>query len=393
MIKPRVVFPFVEAGFGHIMPMRCVLSAFEKKYGKYCEIIKTNFYQDTKNQDMIDFEQFLISEVKKHNKKKGYGKATFFLLGLFGNRLSNIYLFQKRVPAVCTNALKYIEELKPDLIMSTHWSTEHYALTAKLRGVCNPKIATYCPDPIIGRQWDNRVDLMIMSSAKGREVAIKKRKYKTDQIKVSPFLIRKEIEEVNKGKEFYREKFNFPKDNFTILLADGGYGAGKLQETTELLLQSDLNLTVISVCGKNPELYEYLKTLKPKENIHFSPYGFTSEILELTACSDLFIGKSGASSLAEPIYFGCPAIITLFATPIEKWIGEYYAKDLNCAVIEFNPQRAVALAESWAKNPSLMKKYQENTLSQHRTDGGEIAADYLWEELVDKFPELKEIQL
>ena len=29
--KPRVVFPFVEAGMGHIMPQRSLVEAFERK--------------------------------------------------------------------------------------------------------------------------------------------------------------------------------------------------------------------------------------------------------------------------------------------------------------------------------------------------------------------------
>ena len=44
MDKPRVVFPFVEAGFGHIMPMTAVSQAFEEKYGDRCEVDKTYMY-------------------------------------------------------------------------------------------------------------------------------------------------------------------------------------------------------------------------------------------------------------------------------------------------------------------------------------------------------------
>ena len=38
MYKPKVVFPFVEAGFGHIMTEKSVADAFEKKYGDLCEV-------------------------------------------------------------------------------------------------------------------------------------------------------------------------------------------------------------------------------------------------------------------------------------------------------------------------------------------------------------------
>ena len=45
--KPRVVFPFVEAGFGHIMAEKSIADAFEKKYGKYCEVIRSDFFKET----------------------------------------------------------------------------------------------------------------------------------------------------------------------------------------------------------------------------------------------------------------------------------------------------------------------------------------------------------
>lgn len=45
--KPKVLFPFVEAGLGHIMPMTAVVDVFEKKYGDRVEVIRTNFFQDT----------------------------------------------------------------------------------------------------------------------------------------------------------------------------------------------------------------------------------------------------------------------------------------------------------------------------------------------------------
>ena len=41
--KLKVVFPFVEAGLGHIMTEKSIADAFENKYGEYFEIVRTNF--------------------------------------------------------------------------------------------------------------------------------------------------------------------------------------------------------------------------------------------------------------------------------------------------------------------------------------------------------------
>ena len=43
--KIKVLFPFVEAGFGHIMATKSICDAFEKKYGDYCEIVRRNFFK------------------------------------------------------------------------------------------------------------------------------------------------------------------------------------------------------------------------------------------------------------------------------------------------------------------------------------------------------------
>ena len=41
MKKIKVLFPFVEAGFGHIMTEKSICDAFEKKYGAVTEIVRS----------------------------------------------------------------------------------------------------------------------------------------------------------------------------------------------------------------------------------------------------------------------------------------------------------------------------------------------------------------
>ena len=45
--KPRVVFPFTEAGMGHIMPLRAMADIFEKKYGDKVEVVRSQFFTET----------------------------------------------------------------------------------------------------------------------------------------------------------------------------------------------------------------------------------------------------------------------------------------------------------------------------------------------------------
>lgn len=387
--KPRVLFPFVEAGMGHIMPITAVSTEFERKYGDKCEVVKTYFFQDTKNPDMKAVEDDLVVQVRKHNHHRINGIAQFAAMAVVGQRNAMNYVYRRRYKKGYKPALDYMMSLKPDLVLNTHFSTLYYANECRdLRGL-DVDIAAYCPDPIVGRQWDKRSDLIALSSENGRKKA-EKLGFKENQLVTVPFLLRKNVESFDKGKEYYREQLGLDKERFTVLLVDGAYGEGKLEKTAQALVNSDMKLTVIAVCGKNQPLFERLSALKVNENVDFKVYGFTDKILALNAAADLFVGKSGASNLAESSYLEVPQIITLYATPIEKWIGEYYIDEVGTAVKITKISKIVKKIREFYENPSLMQPYKQACLKVKTTAGGEVLADILFERLKKRFPNLGE---
>lgn len=388
MYKPRVVFPFVEAGYGHIMPITAVSQAFEAKYGDKCEVIKTYFYKDTGVPEMKAMEEDFIKEVRKHNHHKINGIMQFALMAMVGQKASLSYLFNSRYKKGRKPSMDYMMSLKPDLVLNTHFSTLYYSNECKNNGL-DVDVIAYCPDPVVGRQWDKRTDLIVLSSEKGKERAIKKLGFKESQLATVPFMLRKKVEEYDKDKAYYRESIGIAKDRFTVLLVDGAYGEGKLEKTALALINSDMNLNVIAVCGKNEPLFERLSKAMPKENVDFKVYGFTDKILELNAASDLFVGKSGASNLAESSYLEVPQIITLYATPIEEWIGEYYINEVGSAIKVDAIDKIVAKVREYYNSPEKMKPYKEACLKVKTTAGGEMLADILFERLCSRFPELK----
>ncbi len=378
--KYKVVFPFVEAGLGHIMPMKAICDAFEKKYGDKAEVIRSYFFQDKNDPKMQYVEQAFVKEVKNHNKNKVRGLFVFFLLKLFGARFSMKFVMQCYYGKGYKNAMKYIEELNPDMFVNTHFSTIYYADVARQQGKIKSKVIGYCPDPFIGAQWDDRLDVMGISCKPGLDAALKR--YKAAQLALVPFMLRGEVKNYDKDKAYYRRELGLPQDNFTVLLTDGGYGAAKLKKTAYKLLKSNRKMTVIAVCGKNEKLYQEFLKVKAPENIHFAPYGFTDKTLALTAAADVFAGKAGASNMAEPAYFGVPAIVTYRATVLEKWTCQYYEEYVGSAVLQENVNKAAALIEKWCDEPALMDKYREAAKTEHRSDGPEIFADLIWQHLI-----------
>jgi UDP-N-acetylglucosamine:LPS N-acetylglucosamine transferase len=386
--KPRVLFPYTEAGLGHIMPMNSIADEFEKLYGEKVECVRSRFFTESNNEDLQRYEQHLANSVVAYNKKPFLGFFATFNMDFWGTKISSWGAVTYIEPGASEAGIAHMKELNPDLVVSTHWATNYYAMHCENR----PLTAMYCPDAKINTLFRYPCDLSLTSMPTGYKRArkIHGRRYTDDNIKLVPFLIRNEAFQVSMDKKENRRKAGLDENKFTVLLADGGYGVGKMQPMVEELLKRDLPITVIAVCGKNQELYEYFLSLKSKGKTDFRPMGLVDNMLELIACADVCCGKSGASMMAEPCFFGVPEIITHYATDIERWIGKYYLKTVGSALKIFKPKKAVDKIEEFMKNPKKLEPYRKAALSQHDNYGAEKCARYIFGLLCTRFPELKD---
>lgn len=388
MDKPRVLFPYTEAGLGHIMPMNSIADEFERLYGDKVEVVRSQFFKEQDNKRLIKYEKSLCDNVVNYNKNPAWGHFATLNMRFWGVNLSSWGAVDFIGWGAFKIGVKHMEELKPDLVVSTHWATNYYAMHMKNR----PLTVMYCPDVWMNTLFRYPCDLALLSMPWGynRALQMHKKRFNEDNLKLVPFLIRKEAFTVTSDKKALRRKIGIAEDRFTVLVADGGYGIGKCKETCEELLRRDLPINLIVVCGKNEELYSYLQSVKSKGNTIFKPYGLADNMLELIAASDVTCGKSGASLMAEPCFFGVPQIITHYANEIEQRIGEYYINDVGCAIKQFNVTAACDLIEEFAKKPALLKPYSDAALTQKGNYGAEKSARYVFGLLCKKFPYLKD---
>ena len=89
--KPKVVFTFVEAGLGHIIPAQAISDAFERKYGDKCEVVKWNIFSDTENNTVKKYGKAITGwSIKNCNNKLLYlGEMSSYL---FGSKLTLKFL-------------------------------------------------------------------------------------------------------------------------------------------------------------------------------------------------------------------------------------------------------------------------------------------------------------
>lgn len=381
--KPKVVFTFVEAGMGHLVPIIGISDIFEQKYGNKCEVVRWKIFSDSKHKEVIDYQKSIVNDTKRQAKSKIYAFLFWWISELIGRRRTQRFTdfhFRKAVPYI----VESIEEINPDLIFSAYCSPSHFALKAKNNKKTNTIIGTYVPDPVVHNGWEKDGDFLIVNNEQAYKIA-EKDGFKN--VHTVPFILRKEATCIKESKEEMREKLGLPSDKFTILLCDGAYGQKNLVKFSEELIKLNFPLTVISVCGKNEKAFNYLKTLQKNvnENVTFIPLGFTTNMLEYNKASDLFVGKAGANALVEAFFFGSPAIVSSYANELERFIANYYITQLGCGEIIKCKKKFIKRIKEILEDEEILDKYRNNLRSLQDNTGAEKAADILFNVLKEKF--------
>ncbi len=383
MKKPRVVFPFVEAGYGHIMPMRSIAETFQRKYGDKVEVVLSDFFTETRDKHLEHYEQTLSRQVRIYNRVPAIGYFVSLFGELLGSRFSSFIALRLIAPIAYKRAAAHMRDLAPDVVFSTHWATNYYAENLKNK----PMTVMYCPDARFCKMFQYRSDLYMISTPKGYAKAIRKKGYNENNLKLVNFPIRNEAFASVSDKRAARKELGLPEDVFTVLLTEGGYGIGKMERICKKLIKERMPLTVIPVCGKNEKLYRLFSSLESTKEVTFKPYGFTDEILKLHAAADIFCGKSG-NILAEATFFGVPTIVTNCTHLIERQIADHYINTVGCAVKQLSPPKTVKKIKEFAVDPSMLASYQKAALDYHERFGSEQAADELFKAISRLYPGL-----
>lgn len=375
MKKIRVLFPYAEAGMGHIIPLKSIKEAFENKYGDQFEVIDTYFFSEKNIPSLVKFNDLLCKEVRKHNTHKWYGHGSTLAMNICGTRFSSAYVMRCKVRHCFEDSVKLLEEYEPDVVVSSHWATNYYAEHMSKK----PLTVMYSPDVIVNKLFQYKCDLVLTPIDTGYYIAMKnKRRFNDGNLKLVNTAIRNEAFGVDTDKVNQRIKLGLDPNKFTVCLTDGGYGIGKIEKITMLCLEKNLPINVIAVCGKNEELYNRLSSLKINGNTNVLAVPFKPTILDYIAASDLFIGKSGANAIAEAVFFAVPVIVSKTATVIETNNAKYYVNDVGCAIRMSSPEKMVEKIEHYLTDKTELETMHNNALKIHQNFGAEKCADEIY---------------
>jgi 1,2-diacylglycerol 3-beta-galactosyltransferase len=159
-------------------------------------------------------------------------------------------------------------------------------------------------------------------------------------------------------KQMARRKDHLQPRLFTVLLMGGGEGAGKMYEIIKELNKSELKLQLIVIAGRNRQLEAKLKRNVHRFRFPMRIYGFTDQVHELMAESDLIITKAGPGTIAEALAMNLPLIITSWLPGQEEGNVEFVVRE-NVGRVSRDPERVVELIKE-IKETSQFEKMKQN---------------------------------
>ena len=210
---------------------------------------------------------------------------------------------------------KLINEINPDLIISTHPFSSQMASYLKQKGKIDCEIATILTDFAIHNQWlvgNEYTDNFFVSNDNMKkdmvELGINENKIHVTGIPMSDRF----FESFDKSKIY--EMFNLNPDKKVILFFGGGeFGLGK-DRTVQVLdafIKKLTNFQIVAVAGKNEKMKEAFEELAKSNNSEsrVRVLGFTDKVPELMSISCLVVSKPGGLTTTESLASGLPMII------------------------------------------------------------------------------------
>lgn len=140
-----------------------------------------------------------------------------------------------------------------------------------------------------------------------------------------------------------------------ILLSGGSIGAGKIEETIEVItdfLQEQKECTLIVICGRNERLRCRLAR-RYGDDPRILIKGSTSHMAQYMAACDLFITKPGGLSSTEAAVLGVPLVHLSPIPGCETYNMEYFVRR----------HMSVAVCDPTKELPDVLRRFADGTLS------------------------------
>lgn len=261
-----------------------------------------------------------------------------------------------------------LEEVRPDVIVSVHGSTNHGFFDIARQVLGNVRCVTYCAEMHGGygmsRHWVNPEADLFIGSLPETDDAARVLGMPPEKLRVGGFLLNPRFYDdrddpaVRAASEhFWRDELRLDPARFTLLLSTGANSVNDHTRFLHALRGFDLPIQVVALCGscKKTRL-EVLEFADRPDAARLTVRALptTDRMALLMRGASAIVARPGSGTTNEAIQSGCPLIFNqLRGLMPQEMITERFCRKHGLAVSVRKPQELAALLHAWVADPSL----------------------------------------
>ena len=349
----KILIFYGSYGGGHLAAAKTIKAYLEENYQNQVEIEMI---------DCIEYINKVINKVSTEAYKELAKKAPWVWKQVYTNAqhgaLSRISTTTNKLMSLKLNTL--LQEVKPDLIISTHPFSTQMCAILKEKGKIDCRLATIMTDYHTHDQWlvaYKYVDYFFVANQQMKTDMVMKginsQKIFVTGIPVSEKFLKK----YDKEKIF--KEFGLSPDKQTLLFFAGGeFGLGRNSTymTLKVLIRLFKNLQVIAIAGRNQKMNrkfnKLVKTTKSQDRIKI--FEFTDKVPEIMSISSAVITKAGGLTITEALVSGLPIAI-INPIPGQEVENTQYLVDNGVAVWIKKDYSVARALKNLYKNQDILK--------------------------------------
>lgn len=109
------------------------------------------------------------------------------------------------------------------------------------------------------------------------------------------------------SKKDARERLQLDENAFMVLVTGGAWGLGGVADAVQALIDSDVQMQVLAVCGKSEKLAETLRSFNVPEQ-RLKVYGYIKNMHEVMAAADVVVTNGAGVTVLEALRTPRPVI-------------------------------------------------------------------------------------
>ena len=302
-MSKRVLILSASAGAGHTRAAQALEQAFAQR----------NDVQDVRHEDALQYTSPAF--------RSFYSRAYIDMVNRAPGVLGWLYDYadkpwkdeSRRLMIDRLNAIPLINALrnyKPDTVVCTHFLPSEIMSWLICRRAIQAKHAVVVTDFDVHAMWLCRHVSRYFVAMDETKVHLEQLGFNPDRITTSGIPVDPAFA-IAKDKVEMRHKLGIEPDRPTILLSAGGFGVGPIEQIVRSVMTIKHQAQILAMCGRNEELRNTLNALNEnnQSNVLVKAVGYTTEMDEYMAASDIVLGKPGGLTTSEALTKGLVFVI------------------------------------------------------------------------------------